>query len=261
MELLDGAALNQVLEREARLEPRRALRIVQHLLRGLTYAHERGVIHRDLKPENVMLLERDADHDFAKLLDLGIAKLVGADDARRTRLTGQNELIGTPLYISPEMLRGEALDGRADLYSLTVLLYEMLAARPPFDAKTSTALFAMHLVTPPPPLSAAVPDLAVPSLEQLLQAGLAKEPSARIPSAESYARRVEELLRLDWDNLPKISRTATTVPPAPKKRGAGASVERSPIAAADAAPEARSRWPLVVLGLLLLALVGLALRR
>ncbi len=258
MELLDGKALNLVLERETRLEPRRALHIVQHLLRGLGYAHERGVVHRDLKPENVMLLEREADHDFAKLLDLGIAKLVGADDARRTRLTGQNELIGTPLYISPEMLRGEALDGRADLYSLTVLLYEMLAARPPFDAKTSTALFAMHLVTPPPPLSAAVPELAVPSLEQLLQAGLAKEPAARSPSAESSARRVEELLALDWETLPKISRTASTLPPATKKRVVAAA-ERA--VAAEAGPRARLRWLLPAAAALLLVLVGWALRR
>jgi RNA polymerase sigma factor (sigma-70 family) len=259
MELLDGDALNEVLEREARLAPRRALHIVRHLLRGLSYAHERGVIHRDLKPENVMLLERDADRDFAKLLDLGIAKLIGADDARRTRLTGQNEMIGTPLYISPEMLRGEALDGRADLYSLTVLLYEMLAARPPFDATTSTALFAMHLVTPPPTLSAAVPELAVPSLEQLLQAGLAKDPSARIPSAESYARRVEELLTLDWDNLPKISRTVTTLPPAPKKLAAGAALAAGAIA--DESTKNKPRWPFIVAALVLVVLVVWALRR
>lgn len=217
MELLQGDALNQILEQETRLQPRRALRIVQQMLEGLRYAHEQGVIHRDLKPENVMLLDHAAEPDFPKLLDLGIAKLVGTEDARRTRLTQQNELLGTPVYISPEMLRGEPLDARADLYSLTVVLYEMLASRPPFDAKTSTALFAMHLVAPPPPLSEVAPELSVPPLEQLLQLGLAKDPGARIPSAESYARRIEELLRLDWENLPKVSRSALTVPPAAKR--------------------------------------------
>lgn len=253
MELLDGDALNQILESEGRLPPRRALHIVQHMLQGLTYAHAQGVIHRDLKPENVMLLEREQDPDFAKLLDLGIAKLVGTDDARRTRLTQQGELVGTPVYISPEMLRGEPLDARADLYSLTVVLYEMLASRPPFDAKTSTALFAMHLVTPPPPLSEVAPELSVPPLEQLLQLGLAKEPSARIPSAESYARRVEELLRLDWDNLPKVSRTAPTVPPVAKR--ARVSPAEAP-AVAPAAPNALGRrGPWLVL--LVVALLGL----
>lgn len=246
MELLQGDALNQVLEQETRLQPRRALRIVQQMLEGLRYAHEQGVIHRDLKPENVMLLDHAAQPDFPKLLDLGIAKLVGTEDARRTRLTQQNELLGTPVYISPEMLRGEPLDARADLYSLTVVLYEMLASRPPFDAKTSTALFAMHLVSPPPPLSEVAPELSVPPLEQLLQLGLAKEPSARIPSAESYARRIEELLRLDWENLPKVSRSALTVPPAAKRARAApiAGVNAAAIAVTD---PGRGRWLLVAM--------------
>jgi serine/threonine-protein kinase len=253
MELLEGDGLDKVLERETRLPPRRALHVMQHLLRGLGYAHAHGVIHRDLKPENVMLLARDSDPEFAKLLDLGIAKLVGTEDAHRTRLTQQNELIGTPLYISPEMLRGEPVDPRADLYSLTVVLYEMLAARPPFDAKTSTALFAMHLVTPPPPLSQVAPELSVAPLEQLLQLGLAKEPSARIPSAESYSRRIEELLQVDWENLPKISRSASTVPPASKqaaaKRGQGA-----PPAAGSPTPTPPSRgWVWLTLGLAVFA--------
>lgn len=255
MELLDGDALSEVLERERRLPPRRALHIVQHLLHGLSYAHERGVIHRDLKPENVMLLERDADPDFAKLLDLGIAKLMSADDARRTRLTGQNELIGTPLYISPEMLRGEALDGRADLYSLTVLLYEMLASRPPFEASTSTALFAMHLVTPPPPLGNIAPDIAIVPLEQLLQAGLAKEPSARIPTADSYLRRIEELLRLDWDKLPKATRMAATVPPSAKKPDR-AGVNVAPAGLEAPTESARGRRLLQLLLVLLLVLIA-----
>jgi eukaryotic-like serine/threonine-protein kinase len=130
------------------------------------------------------------------------------------------------------------------------VLYEMLASRPPFDAKTSTALFAMHLVSPPPPLSEVAPELSVAPLEQLLQLGLAKEPAARIPSAESYARRIEELLRLDWDNLPKVSRSAVTVPPVAKRaRGAPAP---GALAAAAAAESGRNRW-------LLLALVGILL--
>jgi serine/threonine protein kinase len=202
-----------------------------------------------------MLLEHDAEPDFPKLLDLGIAKLVGTEDARRTRLTQQNELLGTPLYISPEMLRGEPLDARADLYSLTVVLYEMLASRPPFDAKTSTALFAMHLVSPPPPLSEVAPELAVAPLEQLLQLGLAKEPASRIPSAESYARRVEELLRLDWDNLPKVSRIAPTVPPA-NKRARSVVAAAGPNALAPVAEPKRGRWLLLTLAVVVFLALG-----
>jgi serine/threonine-protein kinase len=225
--------------------------VIRHVLQGLVYAHGQGVIHRDLKPENVMLLHEAADPDFAKLLDLGIAKLTGSEDAHRTRLTQQNELIGTPLYISPEMLRGEPLDARADLYSLTVVLYEMLASRPPFDGKTPTALFAMHLVAPPPPLSETAPELSVPKLEQLLQAGLAKEPAARIPSAETYLRRVDELLALDWDAIPRAARGAPTLPPLRRaKRAAPAIDERT----ARPEPRATPRWLWVLL--LMAALVA-----
>jgi serine/threonine-protein kinase len=169
------------------------------MLAGLRHAHASGVIHRDIKPENVMLIQQQADPDFAKLLDLGIAKLIAPEDAKRTRLTQKGELIGTPVYISPELLRGEDLDARSDLYSLSVMLYEMLASRPPFESSNTMGLFAMHLATPPPPLSEVAPDLDVPAvLERLLQQGLAKEPAARIASAESYQERIDELLRLDW---------------------------------------------------------------
>jgi len=203
MELVSGDALNVVLEKETRLAPQRALHITQHLLAGLKHAHSLGVIHRDVKPENVMLVLQQADPDFAKLLDLGIAKLVAPEDAKKTRLTQKGEVIGTPQYISPEALRGEELDGRADLYSLSVMLYEMLTSRPPFESSNTMGIFAMHLATPPPPLSQAAPGLALPAvLEQLLQQGLAKEPASRIPSAESYEQRIAELLKLDWARLP-----------------------------------------------------------
>jgi len=203
MELVDGDVLDLVLQKAVRLPPRRALHIAHHMLSGLRHAHSLGVIHRDVKPENVVLVHEPADPDFVKLLDLGIAKLVAPDDAKHTRLTQKGEIIGTPQYISPELLRGEEIDGRADIYSLTVVLYEMLASRPPFESRNTMGVFAMHLATPPPPLSLVAPDLNVPGvLEQLLQQGLAKEPASRIASAERYLERIEELLKLDWDRMP-----------------------------------------------------------
>lgn len=269
MELLSGDALNRVLRRESRLAPRRALHITSHVLSGLTYAHAQGIVHRDLKPENVMLLQQGEDPDFAKVLDLGIAKLVAPDDAHRTRLTQQGELMGTPLYISPEMLRGEPLDARADLYSLTVMLYEMLAARPPFESATSTALYAMHLAAPPPSLADVAPELALPAaLERLLQQGLAKEPAERIPSAEAYLRHVDELLRLDWESpllragaaaRGAIARAEPPQPqPAPRDEAARAPSRREPwpLRALRTATRSRSSLVTVVLGVLaLIALV------
>src|SRR5262249_45588249 len=148
--------------------PRRALLLARQVLTGLGHAHSLGVVHRDIKPDNVMLTphrrDEDKGHDATpesvKILDLGIAKLVGPEDVLRTRLTQKGELFGTPVYISPEQVRGEDVDGRADLYSLTVMLFEMLASRPPFESTTSMGLFAMHLATAPPTLAAAAPDLA-----------------------------------------------------------------------------------------------------
>ena len=199
MELLEGRGLDAVIEQAQRLEPLRALHITQKLLQGLRYAHGLGVVHRDMKPENVVLVEQDLDREFPKILDLGIAKLVGAENVAKTGITEKGELFGTPLYISPELLRGEELDGRADLYALTVMLYQMLASRPPFYSTNSMGLFAMHLATPPPTLGSVAPELAVPpALEQLLARGLAKEPRERIASADEYLKVIDELLVHEW---------------------------------------------------------------
>jgi serine/threonine protein kinase len=199
MELLDGRGLDRVIEQAQRLEPLRALHLTQKLLHGLRYAHGRGVVHRDMKPENVLLVEQDLDPDFPKILDLGIAKLVGAENVTKTGITEKGELFGTPLYISPELLRGEELDGRADLYALTVMLYQMLTSHPPFYSSNSLGVFAMHLATPAPTLTSMAPELAAPpALEQLLARGMAKEPSQRIASADEYLAAIDELLVLDW---------------------------------------------------------------
>ena len=100
MELLEGRGLDAVIEQAQRLEPLRALHITQKLLQGLRYAHGLGVVHRDMKPENVVLVEQDLDREFPKILDLGIAKLVGAENVAKTGITEKGELFGTPLYIS-----------------------------------------------------------------------------------------------------------------------------------------------------------------
>jgi serine/threonine-protein kinase len=207
MEFVDGRALDRVLKLETRLAPKRALHIAEHVLTGLGWAHENGVIHRDIKPENVLLVLENGDADFAKILDLGIARLLSSrDEVERTRLTQKGEIFGTPVYMSPEQVQGEDVDGRSDLYSLSVMLFELIAARPPFQAKNSMALFAMHLATPAPRLSEVAPELSVPSaLEALLERGLAKDRSQRLPSAKEYLASVHALLAGDWQHEPNAA--------------------------------------------------------
>lgn len=209
MEFVDGNALDRLLKSESRLAPKRALHIARHVLTGLSWAHEQGVVHRDIKPENVLLVLADGDPDFAKILDLGIARLLSPKDAvEKTRLTQKGEIFGTPVYMSPEQVQGEDVDGRSDLYSLSVMLFELIAARPPFQAKNSTALFAMHLATPAPRLSEIAPEVTVPeALETLLERGLAKDPAQRLASAKDYLTEVQALLAADWER-----RNATTAP-------------------------------------------------
>jgi serine/threonine protein kinase len=203
LELLDGVLLFDLLEKETRVDWKRALHIGRHVLSALAYAHDAGIIHRDVKPENVILVEQDGDPDFAKILDFGIAKL--HDDSKPesdtglltndNKLTQQGITIGTPTYIAPEQAYGLAIDGRADLYSLSVMLYEMISGVPPFDADEVGALLRMHVSGEVPTFAEVAPDLEVPEVvEQLVRHGLEKKADERIGSAAEYIDRIDEVL-------------------------------------------------------------------
>jgi eukaryotic-like serine/threonine-protein kinase len=197
MEFLEGESLGDLLDREQRVAPARALHIIRHVLRGLKHAHGRGIVHRDVKPENVVLIENDGDEDFAKVLDFGIAKLVGRaeTDGGGEKLTQAGIAFGTPTYLSPEQAVGQPADPRADLYSATVMLFEMVAGRPPFYSEDKLELLAMHATRPPPPVSEIAPDLDVaPELEALLRRGLAKQPDDRYASALEYIAAIDAVL-------------------------------------------------------------------
>jgi RNA polymerase sigma factor (sigma-70 family) len=216
MEFLDGSALSRVISDESRLLPERALHITRHVLTGLQYAHGLGVIHRDVKPDNVVLVHEAQDPEFAKVLDFGIARLAEPDSAEKTKLTQKGEIFGTPAYMAPEQVRGDAIDSRADLYSVSVMLYEMLASRPPFVAKNQMGLFAMHLATVPPPLHELVPNAEwLGRLQALLDIGLAKEPTQRFASAAEYLERIEELIAKGFttDGAEAAARPVQKLPP------------------------------------------------
>ncbi len=203
LELLDGVLLSDLLERQQRVEWKRALHIGRHVLSALHSAHDVGIVHRDVKPENVILVNQDGDPDFTKILDFGIAKL--HDDAHPdtetglltndNKLTQQGVTIGTPTYISPEQAYGISIDGRADLYSLSVMLYEMITGVPPFDADDVGTLLRMHVSADAPRFSEVAPELEIPdAVEQLILGGLEKKPEDRIASAEEYIARIDAIL-------------------------------------------------------------------
>ena len=182
MEHITGCTLADLLRAEGRLEPARAVAIVTQVCEALAEAHRRGVVHRDLKPTNIMLVQRGGGPDFVKVLDFGIAKLDG------TEVSSGGKIVGTPRYMSPEQLRGDAVDGRSDLYTLGVILYEMLTGRPPFSASDPAGLMHAHLSEQPPPLMTACPGLAVPpAVEACLMRALAKEAHLRPQSADQLA--------------------------------------------------------------------------
>jgi serine/threonine-protein kinase len=195
MELVRGPTLRGLLEAEGRISVARAIHVLRQTLKALEHAHALEIVHRDIKPENIMLVERGGDRDFVKLLDFGIAKLIGAEAEGQEQLTATGFAVGTPRYLAPEQALGVPLDGRLDLYSATVVFYELVAGRTPFVGE-GVQLVTQHLTKPPPPLSEVAPDQGVtPALDALVLRGLAKDREARFPSAGAYRAALDECAR------------------------------------------------------------------
>ena len=187
MDFVDGRALNEVMKSGA-VPWQRAAAICRQVLLALAEAHRHGIVHRDLKPGNVMLVDYPGLPDHVEVVDFGIAKPLDhdADDACEDQVTRQGVLLGTPRYMSPEQCSGAPVDARSDLYSLGVMLFEMLAGRPPFNASTDIGVIGCHLHSAPPPLLVpkGVPD-PPEGLTGLVLQLLAKPLDARPDSAEA----------------------------------------------------------------------------
>jgi serine/threonine-protein kinase len=216
MELLDGLDLLQVIERDWPFSDGRIIDLLSQTLNALARAHELGIVHRDLKPENIMVVSLVDDEgrprDRVKVCDFGIAKIADANEDAQRRpdsraITMQNAIIGTPEYMSPEQCRGEPIDSRSDLYSVGVVLYQLLAGRVPFQATNLMDVLFMHISEEPAPPSkfrAGVPR----GLEDVCLRALRKRPAERYASAREM--RVE--LRAAVDHL---ETGAGASPPAP----------------------------------------------
>jgi serine/threonine-protein kinase len=187
MEFVPGRSLADLLDETEMLDPARAMHIFSQLLEALTVCSDAGIIHRDVKPENILIFDRDGQRDCLKLIDFGIAKLIGEAAEGYEKLTSVGLILGTPHYIAPEWVTSEDVDPRADLYSASILLFEMLTSAPPFLSEDRRELMKKHLREPPPTLRDRAPSGNFsPELEAMVAKGLEKDPDKRFNDARAY---------------------------------------------------------------------------
>ncbi|MBX9721387.1 MAG: serine/threonine protein kinase, partial [Candidatus Obscuribacterales bacterium] len=194
MELVNGHSLRDLIITEGALPPKRALAIIKQACEALAYAHENGVVHRDVKPENIVLLP--APHpDFVKILDFGLAKFVYSGEQLQ-KLTQTGLLIGTANYMSPEQCLGQAADHRSDVYSLTACLYELLSGEAPYSADNAMGVLYKHLNDPLPSLEPDTIKEFHPSLQKIIDRGMAKDADERFQTMADLQLAIDEAAEL-----------------------------------------------------------------
>jgi len=195
MEWCHGRLLRKILQ-EGRMPRERAIHIAIEVLKALDYIHSNGVVHRDLKPENVMV----DDDDHIKLIDFGIA---GDTISRRLTYANFTSMLGTPDYIAPEQVKGKRGDGRTDLYSMGVILYEMLTGKLPFSGPSPMATMNDRLLNHPLPPSVADPSVS-PQLQEIIYRALERDPKNRYATAQEFIRDLEHPDQVGVEERPEL---------------------------------------------------------
>jgi serine/threonine-protein kinase len=199
MEYIRGVSLDGLLQRNGRLSPARVSRLLTQLCDALQTAHSEGIIHRDLKPSNIMVVDPDTPYEKIKVMDFGLAKLVadvkGMGMYHKSTETGADFAVGTPGYISPEQVRGDELTLSCDLYSVGVILFELLTGKLPFTREDTMDVLLAHATESPPTFSDLGLDIDIPhAVEMVVHSCLAKNPADRPASARDLAMLFEEAL-------------------------------------------------------------------
>ena len=184
MELIDGKVLSEVIKEKGRIEYKEAISIIRQVASALSLAHKNQIIHRDIKPHNILITSTGV----AKLADFGIAKAVSA----ATIVGGNNKIMGSVHYFSPEQARGAYVDERSDIYSLGIVLYEMLTGKVPFDGDNPVSIALMHINDPMPSLTKEVPGIP-PQLEKIVNKATEKYQSNRYKTVDEMIKDLDDI--------------------------------------------------------------------
>jgi serine/threonine-protein kinase len=218
MEFLDGKALHDIIQDTTKIDSARTLHIVTQCCEALAAAHSSDIVHRDLKPDNIFLVRKGGSDDFVKILDFGIAKVQSSESGKRLTKTGM--IFGTPQYMSPEQAAGSGVDARTDIYSLGIIMYEMLCGHVPFEADTFMGVLTKHLYEEPIPPRRLVPPIDMPhNLEAILLKAIAKKPDKRYQSMGEFAQDLRAVAEgrtpeIVYDQM-RDTATTTVPPPSP----------------------------------------------
>ena len=208
MDYLDGKSLSEVLEAEERISVSRCIRMFSQAADALAYAHREGVIHRDIKPSNILVMNSADEKDLIKIVDFGIAKIqapginMGGQNSANG-LTSANEVLGTPLYMSPEQSQGRELDGRSDIYSLGCVMYHAITGKPPFVGDTPLDTIRLQISAIPAPIETVRPDLYIPDrLVAAVTKALQKDPRNRYQRMEYVKNELDsQVMRPDSSSV------------------------------------------------------------
>jgi serine/threonine-protein kinase len=253
MEFIEGESLTALIERDGALAVPRATDIFLQVADALQAAHDLGIAHRDLKPDNIMLVRGRDGRDVVKVVDFGIAKAIGGDEAGQ-KVTKTGLVVGTPEFMSPEQLSGDKVDGRSDLYSLALVYYQMLTGQLPFKADSAQEIMIKRLTDEPAPLAVTRPDLSFPTgLQQTLDTGLARMPAERYQLVSKFAAdvaavtgRARGAATAAPATRPVDTEARTQVLGAGEARAAAVAATRTSAAARHAPPRKRSPVPLII---------------